>query len=94
MVFIFREYACVGRCVAIFGAKRPRERKWSGFNETPLSTGKIIRLNVQCFGAFWVATVQLAVNAYIVPDGAIAHGIVLGTDSWARFPVRECKDRG
>ena len=71
-----------------------RERKWSGFNGTPLSTGKIIRLNVQCFGAFWVATVQLAVNAYIVPDGAMAHEILLGTDSWARFPVREYKDIG
>ena len=50
-----------------------RERKWSGFNGTPLSTGKIVRLNVQqCFGALWVATVQLVVNAYIVPDGAMA----------------------
>ena len=71
-----------------------RERKWSGFNGTPLSAGKTIRLNVQCFGAFWVATVQLAVNAYIVPDGAMAHEILLGTDSSARFPVLEHKDIG
>ena len=49
---------------------------------------------MQCFGAFWVATVQLAVNVYIVPDGAMAHEITLGTDSWARFPVREYKDIG
>ena len=49
----------------------------------------IIRLNEQCLGAFWVATVQLAVNAYIVPDGAMAHEIRLGTDSWARFLVLE-----
>ena len=68
-----------------------RERKWSPFNGTPLSTSTIIRLNVQCFDAFWVATVQLAVNAYIVPDGAMAHEIILGTDSWARFRVREYK---
>ena len=46
---------------------------------------------MQCFLAFWVTTVQLAVNAYIVPDGAIAHEILLGTDSWARFPVLEYK---
>ena len=71
-----------------------RERKWSGFNGTPLSTGKIIRLNVQCFGPFWVTTVQLAVNAYIVPDCAMAHEIILDIDSWARFPVREYKDIG
>ena len=71
-----------------------RERKWSRFNGTPLCTGKIIRLNVQCFGAFWVATVQLAVNAYIIPDGAMAHELLLDTDSWARFPVREYKDIG
>ena len=56
-----------------------RERKWSGFNGTPLSTGKIIRLNVQCFGAFWVATIQLAVNAYIVADSAMAHETLLDT---------------
>ena len=37
---------------------------------------------------------QLAVNAYIVPDGAMAHEILLGTDILARFPVRECKDIG
>ena len=49
------------------------EPKFSGYNGTSLSTGKMIRLNVQCFDAFWVATVQLAVNAYIVPDGAMAH---------------------
>ena len=54
----------------------------------------IIRLNEQCLGAFWVATVQLVVNAYIVLDGAMAHAIILGTNSWARFPVRECKDIG
>ena len=71
-----------------------RERKWSPFNGTPLSTSTIIRLNVQCFDAFWVATVQLAVNAYIVPDGAMAHEILLGTDSSARFPVLEHKDIG
>ena len=76
MVFIVREYACVGRCVAICGAKRPRERRWSGFNGIPLNAAKVIRLNVQCFGAFWVATVQLAVNAYIAPDGAMAHEIL------------------
>ena len=57
-------------------------------------TGKNIRLNVPCFGAFWVATVQLAVNAYIIPDGAMAHELLLDTDSWARFPVREYKDIG
>ena len=57
-------------------------------------TGKNIRLNVQCFGAFWVATVQLAVNAYIVPDGAMAHQTRLDTDSWARYPLREYKDIG
>ena len=72
----------------------PRELKWSGFNGTPLSTGKIIRFNVQCFGAFWVATVQLAVNAYTVPDGAMSHELLLDTDSRARFPVREYKDIG
>ena len=53
-----------------------RERKWSGFNGIPLNAAKVIRLNVQCFGAFWVATVQLTVNAYIVPDGAMAHAII------------------
>ena len=37
---------------------------------------------------------QLAVNAYIVPDGVMAHEKFLGTDSWARFPVRECKNIG
>ena len=37
---------------------------------------------------------QLVVNAYIVLDGAMAHAIILGTNSWARFPVRECKDIG
>lgn len=52
----------------------------------------MIRLNVQCFGAFWVATVQLALNAYIVPDGAMAYEILWGTDSWARLPVREYKE--
>ena len=77
-----------------FAVQNVRERKWSGFNGTSLSSGKIIRLNVQCFGAFSVATVQLAVNAYIVPDGAMAHKILLGTDSWAPFPVREYKDIG
>ena len=41
-----------------------------------------------------MATVQLAVNACIVPDGAMAHEILLGTDILARFPVRECKDIG
>ena len=45
----------------------------SFFESMLAHTGKNIRLNVQCFGAFWVATVQLAVNAYIVPDGAMAH---------------------
>ena len=68
-----------------------REREWSGFNGTTRSTGKIIRLNVQCFGAFWVATVQPAVNAYIVPGGVMAHEIILGTDSWARFPYANTK---
>ena len=71
-----------------------RERKCYGFNETPLSTGKIIRLDVQCISAFRVATVQLAVNAYIVPDGATAHEVILRTDRWARFHVREYKDIG
>ena len=51
-------------------------------------------MNVQCFNAFWVATVQLAVNAYIIRDGSISHEIILGTYSWARFPVREYKDIG
>ena len=55
---------------------------------------KIIRLNLQCFGVFWVATVQRAVNVSVVPDGAMATEISLGTDSWARFPVREYKDIG
>ena len=71
-----------------------RERTWSGFKGTPLGTGKNIRLNVQCFGAIWVATVQLAADAYIVPDGAMAHQILVDTDSWARYPVREYKDIG
>ena len=71
--------------------KNVREREWSGFNGTTRSTGKIIRLNVQCFGAFWVATVQPAVNAYIVPGGVMAHEIILGTDSWARFPYANTK---
>ena len=64
-----------------FAVQDIRERKWSGFNGTPLTTGKIIQLIVLCFGAFWVAIVQLAVNAYIVPDGAMAHDILLSTDS-------------
>ena len=68
-------------------AQNVRERKWSGFHGTPLRTGKIIRLNVQCFGAFWVATVQLAIDAYIVPDGAMVHKILFGTDSWARMHI-------
>ena len=62
-----------------------RERKCSGFSGTPLSTGTFFWLNVQCFGAFWVATVKLAVKSYIVPDGAMAHEIRLGTDSSGRF---------
>ena len=37
---------------------------------------------------------QLAVNAHIVPDGTMALDIILGTDSWARLPVREWKDVG
>ena len=64
------------------------------FDGIPLSTGKIIRLNVQCFASFWVPTVQPDVNAHIVPDGAMAHNTLSGTDSWARFPVREYVDVG
>ena len=52
------------------GVQHVPGRDWSGFNGTPLSTGKIIRVNVQGFASFWVPTIQLAVNAYIVPDGA------------------------
>ena len=37
---------------------------------------------------------QLAVNAYIVPDGAMAREIIIFYISWARFPIRECKNIG
>ena len=77
---------------SLSGVRHVPERNWSGYNGTPLSTGKIIRLNVHCFASVWVPAVQLAVNAYIVPDDAVAHNIILGTDSWALFPVREYVD--
>ena len=50
-----------------------RWRKRSGYNEILLSTGNIIRLNVQRFGAFWVATAPYdwLSTQKIVPDGAI-----------------------
>ena len=73
----FFESLLASGAASLSAVQEVREREWSGFNGIPLSTGKIIRSNVQCFGAFWVATVQLAVNAYIVPDGAMAHEILI-----------------
>ena len=77
---------------SLYAAQHVPKGDWSGFNGTPLSTGKIIGLNVHYFASFWVPTVQLAANAYFVSDVAMAHNNISGTDIWARFPVREYVD--
>ena len=37
-------------------------------------------------------TVCLAVHAHVVPDGAMAHSVLLGRDVWADFPKRKYVD--
>ena len=67
-------------------------RTWSGFGGSPRSTRKRIRLNVQFFDHKSQPTARLAVYAYVVPDGVMVYEVLLGTDSWFRFPVREYLD--
>lgn len=54
-----------------------------------------MRLNVQLFDHKSQPTARLAVFAYVVPDDAMGHKLLLSADSWwFRFPVREYFDVG
>ena len=63
-------------------------RSWGGFGTSaPLRTSRSIRLSVQ-FLRGDRSTASLAVWAYIVPESAMSHAVLLGRDSWMRFNSR------
>lgn len=77
-----------GDCFSHWIFREAPTKEWTGFNGHPLRTNRVAGLSVELCDRVDKASAHLAVHVYVVPVGVMPHDVLLGTDSWKRFPSR------